>query len=154
MRDDVNASTAVALTMAEELERRRLRIEALEAQVEELEDQNSRARGAARMTDEKPLHVRVAEALGCTPRAFDGEWFCDCKATSHRFDGGAGRIAEYDSDWSATGPLIERFAIKLDPYHADHWEASAEIPTRDGATPLEAVCSLILALAEAGKLPR
>lgn len=62
------------------------------------------------------------------------------------------------------GPLIERFGIMVEPDHPDDlgrsgfkgWYALREHDTpildATGATPLEAVCRLILALAEAGKL--
>lgn len=74
---------------------------------------------------EKPIHVRVAEALGCEPKpyqfgevvldyAFDpiDNWWCHCEhshgllsATWHR------QIPRYDRDWSAIGPLIEKYGI-------------------------------------------
>jgi hypothetical protein len=68
----------------------------------------------------------------------------------------------YDTDWSATGPEIERF--KLDVWHvpADmpipgmslRWRATCERAegSEEGDTPLIAICNLILALHAAGKL--
>lgn len=75
-------------------------------------------------------------------------------------------IPNYDTDWSATGPLIERLGITVvlnrdrDRHGPDYsWVASAGTlpfsePGACGATPLLAVCHLILALHEAGKLPK
>jgi hypothetical protein len=76
---------------------------------------------------------------------------CECQTT------GLTRIPRYDLDWSATGPLIERFGIDL--IHTSWgWEASRVV---DGTlvsatdivthTALGAVCNLILALHAAGK---
>lgn len=119
---------------------------------------------------EKPLHVRVAEALGwrelrClgnrdswegltpygTPHGYrDGEpyWL--------RMDDMPERVPRYDTDWSATGPLIEGHDITLFRT-VEGWEARSEAicsPCPFGATPLLAVCNLILALHAAGKLDR
>lgn len=103
---------------------------------------------------EKPLHVKVAEALG-TNVEDKSLWGWNYEA-----------IPRYDTDWSATGPLIERQRVAVVPWkpvlwrafrapfigpqdevyvHEDHEEASGE-------TPLLAVCNLILALNKAGKL--
>jgi len=114
--------------------------------------------------DEKPLHVRVAEALGWT--AISACRHCeDCNdwLGSHPEDyrslGVVVYIPNYDTDWSATGPLIERYGVALTPpgvLDAPGWAASipqdrhAAFVTKQ-PTPLLAVCHLILALA-AGKL--
>lgn len=124
------------------------------------------------MNEEKPLHVQVAEALGWTEirqEVWDiggqkigrDEW-----GGVLRDDSGKptvwGRIARYDTDWSATGPLIERFRIDLfSRESAGVWTARAWVPNDDpvetlkraGNEPLTAVCNLILALKAAGKLP-
>lgn len=122
------------------------------------------------MEPDKPLHVRVAEALGWTHhdydgkvkyclsggtgywRTVDGEEFCDrCDSCPPR----------YDTDWSATGPLIEKFIICLAPaprsvYDNPPWWRATPLDdchlTQLGPTPLNAACRLILALKEAGKL--
>jgi len=111
------------------------------------------------MADDKPLHVRVAEALGVR-RPVDMCLFAPGSVDSYA------DVPRYDTDWSATGPLIERFKFWLvwDEHpqlwtahwgqfraaeHGGEWDGEAE-----DATPLLAVCALILALAEAGKLPR
>lgn len=121
---------------------------------------------------EKPLHVQVAEALGCKPQLNAGIWMCGCSPGPgpfypHSSVQGTRGIDRYDTDWSATGPLIERFGIML---HADTSEAavkefreenpelfSEEWTSRpiwfQAETPLLAVCRLILALHAAGKLP-
>lgn len=127
---------------------------------------------------EKPLHVRVAEALGCAPKMRLGGrvWDCECKENDHAehklhddcHDGEGLNcdeylLARYDTDWSATGPLIEKYDVWLQPCE-DHrttpgvacrgWVAvNGDISEEGaGATPLEAVCNLILALKAAGKL--
>jgi len=163
---------------------------------------------------EKPLHVRVAEALesgveidmfdgpgpqniasiteasafpsiGATrvwwirrplpkdhyetecPYAYEGEP-CECKP---RVD----LIPRYDTNWSATGPLIEKLTISIrDTTRCSDavvnpvviagtfelgWAARRGgwpgVHYNDvyGETPLIAVCNLILALKEAGRLP-
>jgi hypothetical protein len=129
------------------------------------------------VTDPKPLHVRVAIALGCTPKLEEGffpgpgngpEWLCSCgprykHSNFERYLGpfGPGRVSRYDTDWSATGPLIVAYDIWLQPCKHEgtpkHWTATSPLDDHeadaDGSTPLEAICNLILALAEAGKLP-
>lgn len=118
----------------------------------------------------KPLNVQVAEALGCKPESintgFGQEWFCRCPGGStHDADGSAGRVADYDTDWSATGPLIVKYRIDLKWWDAKYglkepvWMAARyDGGTEDedeagyGATPLLAVCDLILLLKAAGKL--
>jgi len=119
------------------------------------------------MSEDKPLHVRVAEALGCSPR-FDGVvWCCTCRAGEHvgseQYNTlSTSELNYYDTDWSATGPLIEKYQIGFYPAGLGTWAAE----WRDGRyengigdsyskaedTPLLAVCNLILALKEAGKL--
>ena len=124
---------------------------------------------------EQPLHVRVAEALGCkvSKHAILG-WSCGCKTkrdepswphgeTSCGQDGEERYpdVRRYDTDWAATGPLIERYAVHVEPdaCHPPQWlafvlHAGEEFTVSEGPgkTPLEAVCALILALKEAGKL--
>jgi hypothetical protein len=130
---------------------------------------------------EKPLHVRVAEALGCKPYWHEGHgwWLCECGDLGHvqeseKFaDGlaGAPLLNRYDQDWSATGPLIEKYRITLTDdagggYEGDWFalggfemlascDGEAEWDhTGPGTTPLIAVCNLVLALSEAGKLEK
>lgn len=121
---------------------------------------------------EKPLHVLVAEALGWT----------DCKPCGHAtcppgfwigdapLIGGAIReshtMPRYDTDWSATGPLIEKLPVTVGRYASDFMDGRlyAVSPSlglehgpdaqmeRTGDTPLAAVCNLIIALREAGRL--
>lgn len=133
---------------------------------------------------EKPLHVRVAEALGCKVTSD----CCGCGYGTSEERPGIGyrhgcfggpeddsdpSIASYDTDWSATGPLIQRYQICLEPapanatkrnrsdtwipddlwtwYRADWCSDEAQMNAY-GATPLLAVCNLILALKEVDKL--
>jgi len=124
---------------------------------------------------DKPLHVQVAEALGCklrlieqTPAVLGSYWTCGCpEFQSH---GNLHGCHRYDTDWSATGPLIEKHNLHLRPQpwwpRADQpekaWEARAYLTKPEhreeaiygepGSTPLIAVCNLILALAKEGKL--
>lgn len=116
------------------------------------------------MSEEKPLHVRVAEALGwtdCTPTAeveaddWEGVRPNPCGACG---DTDWRPIPLYDTDWSATGPLIQRFKIGLECTPGGHWEADTYeylgVLGRSGDTPLIAACNLLLALHAAGRLPR
>lgn len=146
---------------------------------------------------ERPLHVRVAEALESgldirigypqniqtiqeggslpapggaplpvwyivwTPKSGDGHDCvyqmegepCECRPQWNR-------VPRYDTDWSATGPLIERLGIQIMNLELKvmptMWSAalSSDHNWALGQTPLVAVCALILALAAAGKLER
>ncbi len=144
---------------------------------------------------EKPLHVRVAEALTgqeavmwhwhpvkqepvlgartIPPFEGRGSWALPKLVRDPGFvcegvDGLLFEAPSYDTDWSATGPLIEKYHIDLwhvpeqFGHHAE-WRATNE--TRggenyphsgcvNGPTPLIAACGLIIALAEAGKLEK
>lgn len=103
---------------------------------------------------DKPLHVRVAEALGWTYIWLDEDVWCGTDPA-----GNACSILCYDTDWAATGPLIEKYEIQIDKRGAG-WCASAFDEANfahlaDPAfaeTPLIAVCNLILALKEEGNL--
>lgn len=134
------------------------------------------------MSTEKPLHAQVAEAIGCTPtlvtsypngtKPSDPFWTCACRGRIHNCEGVDGApnegdsIEAYDTDWSATGPLIERFGITISDCKGKVWEAFSGFELEpyawagwnwndfaSGQTPLVAVCNLILALKAAGKLP-
>lgn len=140
------------------------------------------------MSEEEALHIRVAEALGYKPAWTHSEWehwraqvpeHNDGRGVCVRCPGcGLGGYLgdlpvnspcpspfapRYDTDWSATGPLIERYQIGF--YRdEDHriWIAQPtwEMSEKDlnyashfpGETPLIAACRLILAIAAAGKL--
>lgn len=145
------------------------------------------------MEQEKPLHARVAEALGWRAwQSKHGHWIVThgegadepgetCEAGFHmrrdKFDpqtgerlpgrqwwDECGHVPRYDTDWSATGPLIEKYKLCVDisPEGANPTLAWVVIKPRTrwdykcgyGPTPLIAACNLILALAEAGKLGR
>jgi hypothetical protein len=122
----------------------------------------------------------VAEALGCKPEEGGGGnplWLCACRKGERVFPHGtelsdgyvASAVARYDTDWAATGPLIEKYRLFVGRYadwsHDGRWYAMQTVagypesmPGKDerlertGTTPLEAVCHLILALKAAGKL--
>jgi hypothetical protein len=115
------------------------------------------------------LHVQVAEALGCAPSLRETfgamelirshPWICACIDRPHADDGAY--VKRYDMDWSATGPLIEKFQIALDPEYSEEpkflWRAEWLPRRRDrlytfGPTALDAVCNLLLVLKETGKL--
>lgn len=137
---------------------------------------------------EKPLNVRVAEALGCTTRWAPavgfrallpgaGDWICLCPPVDGGFfgphvGGPDGHIRPYGEDspegWACTGPLIERFDITIGRYaswaHGGRcfavWpglsvsDRGVSREERTGVSRPDAACNLILALAEAGRLPR
>lgn len=83
------------------------------------------------MSDTRPLHVRVAEALGWTathlrdaPEAHACGDILITDPERMRWKGrapgeqlvgphGCTLIPRYDTDWAAAGPLIERYAISL-----------------------------------------
>lgn len=125
---------------------------------------------------ERPLHVRVAEALGTyhvlgpaswAPR-LDGRLVRHCTIhgpTCGEYDfttdyTGRELAPRYDTDWSATGPLIEKYLI--DVVHGDFaslgppdrkWGARATwVGWATANAPLIAVCHLLLALSAARKL--
>jgi len=128
---------------------------------------------------EKPLHVRVVEALGCKPKfdslfsGIEACWHCTCPERDHTSVNYHDylMVVHYDTDWGATGPLIEKYGITLlsewGGFHGgstpfSHWMAASDFLVIDcevspglyecAETPLIAVCHLILKLAEAGKL--
>lgn len=134
---------------------------------------------------EKPLYVLVAEAMGLPHvgayrrKSIHSSGWEPCDISDHTPDTPHWKadwywshdgvepdqcIPRYDTDWSVTGPLIERFGIGVEPDHPDDfgragfkgWYALREHDTpildATGATPLEAVCRLILRLKDAGKL--
>lgn len=118
----------------------------------------------------RPLHVRVAEALGWTrcQEERDGDWIGALPSAdmlSSRRESGI--VPRFDTDWAATGPLIERYVVMLNNHkrRGFGWTAGTTVPDTspeadDGGaffgepseTPLIAVCNLIQALKEAGKL--
>ncbi len=143
---------------------------------------------------EKLLHVQVAEALGCKPITGTADptgkkygWACVCGAPGRPHPAGKGphsasgpchNVAHYDTDWFATGPLIEQYRVAVRPtvdadesfedwseeekaQAAKSWDAYLEhgyyrntSPSAFsvGLTPLIAICNLILMLAKEGKL--
>jgi hypothetical protein len=121
------------------------------------------------VSDEKPLHVQVAEALGWEHLRDDGGWRGD--GPNWRDGGGViGMVPRYDTDWAATGPLIEKHRLIVGPGWRKisdslfgpptQWVAKTATPNDPeqdyldaiADTPLEAVCRLILDLKAAGKL--
>lgn len=114
------------------------------------------------MAEDKPLHVRVAEALGWTQiqyaRNFLGV-YVGRPPGELQVGYESPPVPRYDTNWAATGPLIERLTIALG-WAGDNvpgqqrWAAMPGGFYGHGETTLLAVCALILALSEAGKLPR
>jgi len=110
---------------------------------------------------EKPLHVQVAEALGWTDCQLEpsGLWV----GRGHPWHGPV-ELKRYDTDWSATGPLIEKYELALGqtgmedpkPTWVAWWPGSCDVDTcsvdAPADTPLLAACHLLLALKAAGKL--
>ncbi len=139
------------------------------------------------MTDDKPLHVKMAIALGCEPKWSEvyKAYNCVCKDYTHAaqdeyaWDGWYS-VIRYDLDWSATGPLVEKYKIKLcngmailptmkqiqnlEPIpHPKVWWAETNFDEWGdpfphwedrvvAATALEAICNLIVKLGQEGKL--
>ncbi len=118
---------------------------------------------------DKPLHVRVAEALGWTDcdnkTAYPPlEYWTGSPPDTRPVLGHREEIDHYDTDWSATGPLIEKYGLMIIPVGQERLEWLAcegfggwdsykdEFIKEGGETPLIAACNLILALHEAGKL--
>ena len=120
----------------------------------------------------KPLHVQVAEALGeiyYRPCELMPE---SCAGVYIPRDGDGRCVPCYDTDWSATGPLLEKYRISTGKYNpwflggkyyavqraefASEEEALAnmgpETHEATGNSTLEAVCQLLLQLHKAGKL--
>ena len=112
----------------------------------------------------KPLHVMVAEALGWTQIGHGNSMNIADPGVGYPpttpIVGHKEPIPRYDTDWSAAGPLIEKYEIHL---HTG-WHACLDLgceagefehgPVGSGETPMLAVCDLILALAAANKLPQ
>lgn len=125
-------------------------------------------------SSDDPLHVQVARALGWTRITPDGTWEWTATkprvpvdtpgwAGSHPQDDSHMRnalVPRYDTDWAATGPLIQRYRIGFSPDAPDspgqilaYYEgAGSEWVEGKGPTHLIAACNLLLALHAAGKL--
>jgi len=142
---------------------------------------------------EKPLHLKVAEALGWSDFTFDTWWIDDDgkpegKPFWHGHDPVRTEVApttalqqgfkyvigttpnpnyhperlhwpvpHYDTDWAATGPLIEKYGVKLERVGPHQWSAWVNETAHGGNhaygdTPLTAVCGLIIHAKAAGKL--
>jgi hypothetical protein len=70
-------------------------------------------------------------------------------------------VPRYDEDWAATGPLVEKYKITMMHEELDGWSALSNArddlqftwdESQCGATPLLAICHLLIALGKAGKL--
>lgn len=130
---------------------------------------------------DKPIHVQVAEALGWTDCTLSGyvHWRGEHFEDRRTWQGINPHVAErttiqssvprYDTDWAATGPLIEEYRLTVRPTmqfprdsdDAASWDAFVYVDDFHtigrfvvGVTPLLAVCNLILELGKAGKLKR
>ena len=129
-----------------------------------------------------PLHVRVALALGWTglhaPGWDEGHACGDIllpdpgrllwkgRAPGNLLVGpeGCTIVPRFDEDWSVGGPLLDTYGIglqkrpsayvrPLELWQADKYDsASEDTLAAYGATALGAVCNLIVALKDAGKL--
>ena len=110
---------------------------------------------------DKPLHVQVAEALGWTEIVLEDGYRWVGRAPVGFGNWGElqpfGVIARYDTNWAATGPLVEKYKLNLVWNSASEaWEAIDRSNGWDdcyhGDTALVAACYLLLALKAAGKL--
>lgn len=129
------------------------------------------------MSNEIPLHAQVALALGYTWRAVNRGMLCrflsppdpEKLAWSSPADGDepiavdAYRwIPKFTTDWSATGPLLLKFRIGIDPtiktsdpaQPGQNWVAREPVSKlfEIDSDPLVAACRLLLKLHAAGKL--
>jgi hypothetical protein len=131
--------------------------------------------------DPRPLHVRVAEALKVEVLRINESWRVvdrrmlvnvkvhpEYKRWCVPHEGEdvwaeTQDVPRYDTDWCAAGLMIEKYEITLvKEYNDPRWLAYAGYfacadetiwtARTDADTPLLAVCHLILALKEAGKL--
>jgi len=129
------------------------------------------------MSEEKPLHVRVVEALGWTRAHYPGDHgfgvpgppcgdilIADMERLRWRgrepgemlIGADCTLIPRYDTDWSSTGPLIERYGLSVfrqDGIWFAMFDPKGARWCGEGPTPLLAVCNLILAFHAAGKFP-
>jgi hypothetical protein len=104
---------------------------------------------------EKPLHVQAAEALGWSQmHAPNGMWPDEMIGYPPELAivGQKRPVPRYDEDWSATGPLIEKYGLALHPGLPRAATDADQRLAGEGDTYLIAVCHLILALHAAGKL--
>ena len=112
----------------------------------------------------RPLHVQVAEALDlwmhCSYEPPQNSMNLDDKGRWVGYNpktmlvGERGTVPRYDTDWSATGPLIEKLKISV-LVGKNGATAVAEDPSyafADARGVLHSICRLILLLKEAGKL--
>lgn len=124
---------------------------------------------------EKPLHVRVAEALGWTMMQPGGVLLTGAYVgypPTHQIVGQRAQVPWFDRDWNATGPLIEQYGIELS-FNGERWFATGHHPwdkdlgrepacmhigrragfapcADESEKPLESVCKAILAMKDAG----
>lgn len=120
---------------------------------------------------DEPIHVKVARALGWTT-CKEGwgfhppQYACDmvdpgvliCREATT----GSDIMPRYDTDWSATGPLVERYRIGICEINTNfpelRWWAGlgrgpgGSYPSALAPSPLLAICHLILVLRNTGKL--
>jgi hypothetical protein len=131
------------------------------------------------MEQQKPLRVKVAEALGCKPVRVDAPhwaadqsfaWRCECGdpsewvyphgRTTQR--GIQGELLHWDADWHDGGPLIQKYRLGIEEPGKDggpmlwtayyHYREAAAAGYEHGETPLVAVCNLLLEMAKSGRL--
>lgn len=118
------------------------------------------SQAAFALMPEQPLSVQVAEVLGWVelhPNANEnGDWGGTVPVELDWMGlGGRTIVYRYDEAWEATGPLIAKYRISVVPLKDNPgWSAwvQGKEPDGKGASPLEAVCRLIVALKAEGKL--
>lgn len=93
--------------------------------------------------EERPIHVRVAEALGCNSyfveesanRPTEGfhvitGWRCGCTERVH----GLANVHRYDTDWAVMGPVAEKLGISTYSWDASdgvrYWGATWSGPEK------------------------
>ncbi len=125
---------------------------------------------------EKPLHVRVAEVLGWTKVEHRNKPYVDDERVPWTgvppadFDGyrlwqtvgnkSYVAVPRYDTEWSATGPLVERFKMSSDYCTApvgnvwmviiSVWGEDKDRGKASAETLLMAICGAVLSMANDG----
>jgi len=105
------------------------------------------------MSDEKPLHHRVAEALGWTHIGPGNLMDINDPGVGYppqyQVIGQKERVPRFDEDWGATGPIMEAMVDGME-FRQHQWcmtDGRGHVGAAFGDTMLEAVCNLVLATA-------
>lgn len=123
------------------------------------------------MSEEKPLHVQVAEALGWTnPKRIGGVmgWQADGPKAALSCPVGPVMVPRYDLDWAVTGPLMQKVGAAVFCFRSwssntfvfrgkeerDGWQVEVDAAHEgftwggNGETPLLAFCRMLITMEE------